>query len=146
VAEVAEASEPRAPLLEDRPRHLGVEARRGKPVGALRHEELHNHGAGGGDRRGDEERHAPRQLGQAAHQVGRRRAHGECADQDADRQTPALAEPRRHHFHRGRIGARHRDTRDEAEREGGAEALDPERQRPVGDDAEDDARRHQRAG
>ena len=89
---------------------------------------------------------APRQVGEAADQVRRRRAHGEGADQDAQGEAAALAKPRRHDLHRRRVGARHGDAGDESQDQGRREAVDPERDGGIGGGAERAARHHQRPG
>jgi hypothetical protein len=88
----------------------------------------------------------PRQVGEAADQVGHLRAHGEGADQDADGEAAALAKPRRHDLHRGWVGARHGEASDESQDQSGPEAVDPERDGGIGDRAERAARHHERTG
>ena len=145
MAEIAEAGEPRAPLPEHGGGHPRIESRGGKAVRALRDPELDDDGAGCGERGGDQERATPGEVGDAADQVGRRRADRERADQDADREPAPLPEPRRHDLHRGRVDAGHADAGHEPEHESGGQALDPERDRRVGEDAERDRGRHEGA-
>ena len=146
VAEIAEAGQASAAIAEDRARHAHVEARRGEPVRALPDEGPDDRAAGDRQQRGREQDVPPRQVGEATDQVRHRRAHGEGADQDADGEAAALAKPRRHDLHRGRVGARHGDAGDESQDHGGPETVHPESDGGIGDRAERAARHHERTG
>src|SRR5882724_11567784 len=113
---------------------------------ALADERHHDHSAEQRQAGGGEQRLAPRQRRETANEPRRGGAHGQGADQDADREPAALEEPRGHDLHGGRVGAGHRNACHEAERQRRGEGIDPERERGVGRGADERAARHQVAG
>ena len=145
MAEVAQARESRPAVAKDRACHAQVEARRRETVGPLGDVEPDEPRGQERQPRGRQQRAPPRQVGQAADEMGRSRAHGERAHQDADREPATGLKPRCDDLHRGRVDARHAQARGEAETRAAPGFDKPERPRKRGPrrrSDHEDARRH----
>ena len=145
MAEIAETRQAGPSRTEDRGRHPDVEAGRREAVRAIGDEELDDERTAQGERGGDEQGGAPGELGQAPHEVRRRRSDGQGADENPDREPAAFAEPGRHDLHRGRIGAGQKHPGREPEHQRRPEARGPEGERRVGRHAQRDADGHDQA-